>query len=57
MQYDHIINFEKQGLFMEQKHLRMEDQKPIEDKQYVAKEGGLEPKVNVFKLGTKLEAW
>ena len=42
---------------MEQKHLRMEDQKPIEDKQYVAKEGGLEPKVNVFKLGTKLEAW
>ena len=57
MQYDLIINVEKQGLFMGQKYLRMEDQKPgprLVGKQGVAKEGGLKPKVNVFKIGIKL---
>ena len=53
MQYGVIINFQKEGLFMGQKYLRMEDQKPeawLVRKQDVAKEGGLKPKINVFKI-------
>ena len=52
MQYDVIRNFQKKGLFMGQKHRRMEKIRRLEPelvrKQNVAKEG-LEPKINVFK--------
>ena len=41
----------KEGLFMEQKYLRMEDQKfGLVRKQHVAKGRRLEPKVNVVKI-------
>ena len=42
---------------MEQKYPKMEDQKPgagLARKQDVAKGGGLEPKVDVFKICVKL---
>ena len=55
MQYDIIINFQKEGLFEGQKCFRMEI-KSLEPglvcKQAVAKEGG--PKVHVFERCVKL---
>ena len=52
---DAIKNFQKEGLFIGQKFLRMDDQKPgLLRKQHVAKGEELEQKVNTFKICVKL---
>ena len=50
MQYDVSINFQKGELLVGQKYFRMEILGPINWCEDVAKERGLEPKVNGFKI-------